>query len=246
MANINIFNGFLKAFIRAEAEFENDNIPELLKGEFIFALSNDSSTNLAAVDKICKKMGFIRPSNRRAISPIKRNYFQLREPKQLLPWARSKRKHSDDLYEISRYPDISKKLKIIPVDVYWGKGAESQDNLMKKLFSESWEGTSIIKRYLRLLINGRQVKVRFLNALEMEDIFEDRESPEKILLKTERLLRGRFRKNKQAILGLDVSHRRNWIKTLVNSKEINKYIESEAGSNKRKAMLLNRRAIKYA
>ena len=94
---------------------------------------------------------------------------------------------------------------------------------MKKLFSESWEGTSIIKRYLRLLINGRQVKVRFLNALEMEDIFEDRESPEKILLKTERLLRGRFRKNKQAILGLDVSHRRNWIKTLVNSKEINKY-----------------------
>ena len=246
MANINIFNGFLKAFIRAEAEFENDNIPELMKGEFIFALSNDSSTNLAAVDKICKKMGFIRPSNRRAISPIKRNYFQLREPKQLLPWARSKRKHSDDLYEISRYPDISKKLKIIPVDVYWGKGAESQDNLMKKLFSESWEGTSIIKRYLRLLINGRQVKVRFLNALEMEDIFEDRESPEKILLKTERLLRGRFRKNKQAILGLDVSHRRNWIKTLVNSKEINKYIESEAGSNKRKAMLLNRRAIKYA
>ena len=113
MANINIFNGFLKAFIRAEAEFENDNIPELLKGEFIFALSNDSSTNLAAVDKICKKMGFIRPSNRRAISPINRNYFQLREPKQLLPWARSKRKHSDDLYEISRYPDISKKLKII-------------------------------------------------------------------------------------------------------------------------------------
>ena len=124
MANINIFNGFLKAFIRAEAEFENDKIPELLKGEFIFALSNDSSTNLAAVDKICKKMGFMRPSNRRAISPIKRNYFQLREPKQLLPWARSKRKHSDDLFEISRYPDISKKLKIIPVDVYWGKGAE--------------------------------------------------------------------------------------------------------------------------
>ena len=32
----------------------------------------------------------------------------------------------------------------------------------------------------------------------------------------------------------------------MNSKEINKYIESEAGSNKRKAMLLNRRAIKYA
>ena len=145
MANINIFNGFLKAFIRAEAEFENDNIPELLKGEFIFALSNDSSTNLAAVDKICKKMGFIRPSNRSAISPINRNYFQLKEPKQLLPWARSKRKHSDDLYEISKYPDISKKLKIIPVDVYWGKGAESQDNLMKKLFSESWEGTSIFK-----------------------------------------------------------------------------------------------------
>ena len=111
MANINIFNGFLKAFIRAEAEFENDNIPELLKGDFIFALSNDSSTNLAAVDKICKKMGFIRPSNRSAISPINRNYFQLKEPKQLLPWARSKRKHSDDLYEISKYPDISKKLK---------------------------------------------------------------------------------------------------------------------------------------
>ena len=54
---------------------------------------------------------------------------------------------------------------------------------MKKLFSESWEGTSIIKRYLRLLINGRQVKVRFLNALEMEDIFEDRESPEKFFLR---------------------------------------------------------------
>ena len=49
MANINIFNGFLKAFIRAEAEFENDNIPELLKGEFIFALSNDSSTNLSLI-----------------------------------------------------------------------------------------------------------------------------------------------------------------------------------------------------
>jgi glycerol-3-phosphate O-acyltransferase len=86
-----------------------------------------------------------------------------------------------------------------------------QDNWLKLLFRESWEGTSFIRNLFKLFFNGRNVKIFFHKPLEVEDIFNSPESDKNLVLKTERLLRARFRQNRKAHLGPDISNRRTLV-----------------------------------
>ena len=62
---------------------------------------------------------------------------------------------------------------------------------------------------MRAIFNGRQAIVYFHKPLEVKEIFLKKNTePSQLVLKTERLLRARFRKHRQAKLGIDISSRR--------------------------------------
>ena len=142
--------------------------------------------------------------------------------------------HPKELGILAENRDFSKKSIIIPVDVFWGKSPERQDNWLKLLFRESWEGTSFIRNLLKLIFNGRNVKIFFHKPLEVDDIFNSPESDKNLVLKTERLLRARFRQNRKAYLGPDISNRRTLVTSILNSNSIKNYIESESEGSQKK------------
>ena len=137
--------------IKANHESESKKTELLLKNEdIIYALSSTSRIDFQALKIFTKQNNFTEPELKNEKSPIKRNYFQIRNPKRKFPWQTPKRMHSKELGILAENRNFSKKAIIIPVDVFWGKSPERQDNWLKLLFRESWEGTSFIRNLFKL------------------------------------------------------------------------------------------------
>ena len=227
-------------------ESESKKTELLLKNEnIIYALSSTSRIDFQALKLLIKQNNFTNLKIKHEKSPIKKNYFQIRNPKRKFPWQTPKRMHPKELGILAENRNFSKKTIIIPVDIFWGKSPERQDNWLKLLFRESWEGTSFIRNLFKLFFNGRNVKIFFHKPLEVEDIFNSPESDKNLVLKTERLLRARFRQNRKAHLGPDISNRRTLVTSILNSNSIKSYIDSESRSNPKKVANLRKKATKY-
>ena len=232
--------------INANHECESKKTQLLLKNEnIIYALSSTSRLDFQALKSLTKQQNFVELKTKIENSPIKKNYLQIRNPKRKFPWQTPKRMHSKELGTLAKNRKFSKKAIIVPVDVFWGKSPERQDNWLKLFFRESWEGTSFIRSVFKLLFNGRNVKIYFHKPLEVEDIFNSPESDMNIVLKTERLLRARFRQNRKAHLGPDISNRRTLVASILNSNSIKNYIETESEGNSKKIARLRKKASKY-
>ena len=232
--------------INANHECESKKTQLLLKNEnIIYALSSTSRLDFQALKSLIKQQNFVELKTKIENSPIKKNYLQIRNPKRKFPWQTPKRMHSKELGTLAKNRKFSKKAIIVPVDVFWGKSPERQDNWLKLFFRESWEGTSFIRSVFKLLFNGRNVKIYFHKPLEVEDIFNSPESDMNIVLKTERLLRARFRQNRKAHLGPDISNRRTLVASILNSNSIKNYIETESEGNSKKIARLRKKASKY-
>jgi len=232
--------------IKASHESESKKTELLLRNEnIIFALSSTSRIDFQALKVLTKQNNLTELESKNEKSPIKKNYFQIRNPKRKFPWQTPKRMHPKELGILAENRNFSKKAIIIPVDVFWGKSPERQDNWLKLLFRESWEGTSFIRNLFKLFFNGRNVKIFFHKPLEVDDIFNSPESDKNLVLKTERLLRARFRQNRKAHLGPDISNRRTLVTSILNSHSIKSYIETESNGSQKKIAKLRKKANKY-
>ena len=229
--------------IKANHESESKKTELLLKDkDIIYALSSTSRIDFQALKILTKQNDLTELETKKEISPIKKNFFQIRNPKRKFPWQTPKRMYPKELGILAENRNFSKTAIIIPVDVFWGKSPERQDNWLKLLFRESWEGTSFIRNLFKLLFNGRNVKIFFHKPLEVDDIFNSPQSDKNLVLKTERLLRARFRQNRKAHLGPDISNRRTLVTSILNSNSIKSYIESESLGSQKKIAKLQKKA----
>ena len=232
--------------INSNYESESKKTELLLKNnEVIYAISSTSRIDFLALKKLTEQKGFIIPSGIKNGKIIKKNYFQLRNPKRMYPWQTPKRMHSKELGKLAEERILSKNTIIIPVDVFWGKAPERKDNWVKFFFRESWEGTTFIRDFFKLIFHGRNVKIFFHKPLETYEIFDAEDSDKNLILKIERLLRARFRRNRQAFIGPDISNRNTLVASILNSSSVKNIIANEAHSE-RKIQKLETKAKKYA
>jgi glycerol-3-phosphate O-acyltransferase len=232
----------LNFLISPEIEFETKESEDFLNNKDVYyALSSESGFDLTALKKVAKNHSFSIPAR------INKNFFQLKSAKRVFPWQRPRRRHPRELNELAHHKEETSKMIIIPVDVYWGKAPDRQESWLRLFFRDSWEGASNIKNFLKVIFNGRQAKVYFHKPLETKDIFSSTdESPSKLILKTDRLLRARFRKHRQAKMGIDISSRRTLINSIINSKSVKNLINSNSEGDLKKKRKLMKTAEKYA
>ena len=230
----------LKFLINPEAEFETEEVKNLIQSKnVIYALSSTSSFDLNALIKLARKNNFSSPKK------TKKNFFQLKGAKRLFPWQTPKRRNPRELHQLAKDPDAVNKI-IIPVDVFWGKAPERQDHWVKLIFRDSWEAGSFLRNLLKVIFNGRQTSVFFHKPLESEDIFSQQKTSEHLVLKTDRLLRARFRKNRQAKIGPDISNKRTLIHAILNSSSVKQEIKKSSKGSKKIEKNQNQKAYKYA
>ncbi len=130
-------------------------------------------------------------------------------------------------------------LSLVPISVFWGRAANKERSLVRSLFSEGWAVSSRLRRFMVLLLNRRDILVHVGEPLPWPGGAPGRQGaagplpPALAARRTARLLRVKFRNQKVATLGPDLSHRRTLVDRILGSPQVTAAITAEAGERQR-------------
>ena len=196
-----------------------------------YVLQNPSLTDLAVLDTECTKAGLPRP-----VLPV--SVGNLLEPAAffyLTPepdWLgrQDKRGAPPTLTRLvsALSQNAAEDAQIIPVSVFWGQSPDSESSPWKLLFADSWAVTGRLRRLLSIMILGRKTRVQFSAPIHLRELIDHNKGHERTVRMAQRILRVHFRNLKAAVIGPDISHRRNLVKGLLNQPLVKQAILDEA------------------
>lgn len=137
-------------------------------------------------------------------------------------------------------------VQIVPVVILWGRSPDKQNSFLKALFSENWERPAPLRRLLTILLHGRNVLVRFNPPISLHAFSNEGLDQAKALRKLSRVLRVHFRRQRQMVIGPDLSHRNTQVETLLSSPPVRAAIAAEASAHEVSLPEAHRRARCFA
>ncbi|OCR23296.1 glycerol-3-phosphate acyltransferase [Pseudomonas syringae] len=213
-----------------------------------YALQSPSLSDLAVIDTECRKAGLPRPvlsvSVGELIEPAA--FFYLTPGPDWL--GRQDKSGAPPMLErlISAVSqNATEDAQIIPVSVFWGQSPDRESSPWKLLFADSWAVTGRLRRLVSILILGRKTRVQFSAPIHLRDLINENKGHELTLRMTQRLLRTHFRNLKTAVIGPDVSHRRNLVKGLLDEPLVKQAILDEAEREKIPVDKAREQALRY-
>jgi glycerol-3-phosphate O-acyltransferase len=196
-----------------------------------YALQSPSLSDLAVIDTECRKAGLPRPILPVAVGNLLEPaafFYLTPEPDWL---GRQDKRGAPPTLErlvsaISQ--NAAEDAQIIPVSVFWGQSPDSESSPWKLLFADSWAVTGRLRRLVSILILGRKTRVQFSAPIHLRELVQENKGHERTLRMTQRILRVHFRNLKTAVIGPDLSHRRNLVKGLLDEPLVKQAILEEA------------------
>ncbi len=144
---------------------------------------------------------------------------------------------------------IQEQIALVPVSIFWGRSLAPRGSWIEALTSDQRPATGGIKRFFALLFNRGDIHVCFGKPIPLEEIGKHDKGQNYAIRRSARLLRVRFKRQHEATLGPDFSHRRTLLSSIANSPRITQYINeaipsgtSEKNDAKNRAKL---RALAY-
>lgn len=200
-----------------------------------YVLQQPSAADLAVVDRECSKAGLPRPVLPVAVGEQIETaafFYLTREPS----WfgGHDKRGAPPALQRLIAALDerAAEDAQIIPVSVFWGQSPDRETSPWKLLFADSWAVTGRLRKLVSILILGRKTRVQFAAPIHLRELLDQGKGRERTLRMVQRILRVHFRNQKTAVIGPDVSHRRNLVKGLVHAPQVKQAIAEEAEREK--------------
>ena len=117
---------------------------------------------------------------------------------------------------------------LVPVTVLWGRSPRQQDSLLKALFADAWASVGPLRQLAIILLHGRQTRVSFGEPISLRRLIDDEADEATAVRKANRFLRFHFRRLREAAIGPDLSHRRNLIRSMIASQELQQAIAEES------------------
>ena len=196
-----------------------------------YVLQQPSLSDLAVVDTECRKAGLPRPVLPVTVGAHEEPaaFFYLTEEAGWLG-RKDKRGSSPTLQRLvsALSQNAVDDAQIIPVSVFWGQSPDRETSAWKLLFADSWAVTGRLRKLVSILILGRKTRVQFSTPIQMRELIAQDKGHERTLRMVQRILRVHFRNQKTAVIGPDVSHRRNLVKGLVHAPLVRQAIADEA------------------
>ncbi|MES2818522.1 MAG: glycerol-3-phosphate 1-O-acyltransferase PlsB [Pseudomonadota bacterium] len=213
-----------------------------------YVLQLPSLSDLAVLDTECSKAGLPRPVLPATVGDLQEPaafFYLTPEPDWL--GRQDKRGASPTLVRLVNA--IAQhgvdEVQIVPVSVFWGQSPASESSPWKLLFADSWAVTGRLRRFLSILILGRKTRVQFSAPLHLRELVEQDKGHERTLRMVHRLLRVHFRNQKAAVIGPDISHRRNLVEGLVHDPLVRQAIIEEAEREKIPLAKAEAQALRY-
>jgi len=214
-----------------------------------YVLQSPSMTELAVIDAECTKAGLPRPVLPVSVGDmIEPAAFFYLPPEPDWLGRQDKRGAPPTLTRLVDRLAINpgEDAQIIPVSVFWGQSPDSESSPWKLLFADSWAVTGRLRRLLRILILGRKTRVQFSAPIHLRVLLDHNKGHERTVRMAQRILRVHFRNLKTAVIGPDLSHRRNLVKGLVKEPAVRQAILDEAERENISPEKAKAQALRYA
>ncbi|MDF1630207.1 MAG: glycerol-3-phosphate 1-O-acyltransferase PlsB [Alcanivoracaceae bacterium] len=142
--------------------------------------------------------------------------------------------------------DATLDVQLVPVSVFWGRRPEKENSLWKIIFSDNWSAPGFLKKIVIVLTQGRQLLVHFSQPMSLRQLVDESDDDPRVSRKAQRILRVHFRRQQEAIIGPDLSHRRTLVNTLVESAQVRAAIQHTAKEENTSEAKMVARARSYA
>ncbi|MCU9945968.1 glycerol-3-phosphate 1-O-acyltransferase PlsB [Pseudomonas sp. PDM13] len=214
----------------------------------LYVLQQPSASDLAVVDRECTKAGLPRPVLPVAVGDtLEPAAFFYLTPEPGWFGGQDKRGTSPTLVRVldAIQQHAVDDAQIIPVTVFWGQSPDRETSPWKLLFADSWAVTGRLRKLVSILILGRKTRVQFSAPIHLRELIAQDKGPERTQRMVQRILRVHFRNQKTAVIGPDLSHRRNLVKGLVHAPQVRQVIAEEAEREKISPAKAEAQALKY-
>jgi glycerol-3-phosphate O-acyltransferase len=203
-----------------------------------YVLERESQTDLAVLSLVCERAGLPRPD---------RAYFELIRPAGLFTTrtaVRAPRHLVQLIASAAAHPDVD--VDLVPVAIFWGRAPHKEASLWRLLFAENWVLVGRFRKFLNVLVNGRNTLVHFGDPVRLRDSLQEGMSEQRSVRWVMRTLRTTLRAQRASTIGPDLSHRRTLVAQLLKSADVRRAVHREMqtrGSTRRAALIAAR---KYA
>ena len=176
------------------------------------------------------------------------SFFFLNRRHSLMATARERYAHPELMEKLVREARANPEteVQIVPVIILWGRSPDKQEFILKALFSETWQQVGRIARLLTILLHGRNVLVRFSAPISLHGMTDESLDEAKAIRKLARVLRVHFRRQREMVIGPDLSHRNTQIEALLKAKSVTTAIANEAVARDISMDEAQRRARRFA
>ena len=215
----------------------------------LYVLQQPSVSDLAVVDTECRKAGLPRPVMPVAVGEsIEPAAFFYLTPEP--DWLGRQDKRGAPPALVRMLGAIGQNgiddAQIVPVSVFWGQSPDSEKSAWKLLFADNWAVTGRLRKLARIIILGRKTRVQFSAPIHLRELVEQNKGHERTLRMVQRILRVHFRNQKTAVIGPDLSHRRNLVKGLLRAPLVRQAIQEECETQKISQEKAEAAALRYA
>jgi glycerol-3-phosphate O-acyltransferase len=199
-----------------------------------YVLERHSVTDLAVLQSACVRLKLPRP-RKRLTSAAKdlRSFFYLGRP--LGIWneridPRPPLALAQMVGLLRAHPQLD--IDLVPTAVYWGRAPQREASWLRLLLVEDWAITSRLRKFFQVLFNGRATLVEIDEAISLRSLLGEATAANVQCRRVLRALRTRYRRQRAARIGPDLSHRRTIVAEVLRRRAVRAAVAQEAREKK--------------
>ena len=219
----------LGKIVRPTANFSHELS---LDREILFVLQYRSLTELFVLGLIAAKQGLPSPFSelRSEGWVISQRVFALLRPTggRMLVKDYSER----FVKSINAPAEAKRNIVLVPVSFFWGRSLAPNRSWSMTFMNERGQTTGKLKKLWSILFHRTDIHVRFGEPLSLERLADLKAGENIALRRTARLLRTKFKLQREATLGPNFTDRKQFIEELANSRRVREEIAQLAQTEK--------------
>ena len=197
----------------------------------MYVLRDASLADMLLLDREARRLGLPSPLDPLALEgkTLRRRYYPLYRRQRLVGRERisdTPRRLVQVIDNLAQHPDQD--VQLIPVTLFWGRRPEKENSLWKIIFADNWSPPGFIKKFFIILTQGRQLYLNFSQPMSLRQLVDEENGTALTVRKAQRILRVHFRRQREAMIGPDLSHRRTLVTSLVESGPVRDVIAASA------------------
>ncbi len=200
-----------------------------------YVLERQRSADTVILQRACARARLPRPAKRLLPTGMRENRSVIALTRSVGAWsARVDRRPPSQLLEMLRQvrDDASFDVTLVPVTVYWGRAPQKERSWLGLALSEDWALASRLRRFLTVLLNGRNTLVQFGQGVSLRSLLGSDPANNQSARRIARQLQAQFAKARAAHIGPDLSHRRTILTQVLRTRAVRAVVAQELKEKK--------------